>query len=97
MKDVTKLTKFYKEKVDEIELKLDICSFPYLKVGMNLPGFHCLETYFHVISYRGCFTKLTNYVICWFISSESHIFMAYLHILVKYVMVILKLKCKHIG
>ncbi|XP_061352950.1 phospholipase A1-Igamma3, chloroplastic [Gastrolobium bilobum] len=31
------------------ELKLDVRSSPYLKGGMNLPGFHSLETYLHLI------------------------------------------------
>ncbi|XP_027343277.1 phospholipase A1-Igamma3, chloroplastic [Abrus precatorius] len=31
------------------ELKLDVHSSPYLKGGMNLPGFHSLETYLHLI------------------------------------------------
>ncbi|KAK7359434.1 hypothetical protein VNO77_01394 [Canavalia gladiata] len=31
------------------ELKLDVHSSPYLKSGMNLPGFHSLETYLHLI------------------------------------------------
>ena len=31
------------------ELKLDVQSSPYLKRGFNLPGFHSLETYLHLI------------------------------------------------
>ncbi|KAJ1402011.1 Fungal lipase-like domain [Sesbania bispinosa] len=31
------------------ELKLDVHSSPYLKGGINLPGFHSLETYLHLI------------------------------------------------
>ena len=31
------------------ELKLDVRSSPYLKGGMNLPGFHSLETYLHLV------------------------------------------------
>ncbi|PON82325.1 Fungal lipase-like domain containing protein [Trema orientale] len=31
------------------ELKLDVKSSPYLKRGLNLPGFHSLETYLHLV------------------------------------------------
>ncbi|KAJ4844728.1 hypothetical protein Tsubulata_028354 [Turnera subulata] len=31
------------------ELKVDIQSSPYLKHGLNLAGFHCLETYLHLV------------------------------------------------
>ncbi|KAL6500697.1 hypothetical protein OROHE_025494 [Orobanche hederae] len=32
-----------------IELKLDVRSSPYLKKGLNLVGFHMLETYLHLV------------------------------------------------
>ena len=31
------------------ELKLDVHSSRYLKRGFNLPGFHSLETYLHIV------------------------------------------------
>ncbi|XP_043700780.1 phospholipase A1-Igamma1, chloroplastic-like [Telopea speciosissima] len=31
------------------ELKLDVHTSPYLKKGFNLPGFHSLETYLHLV------------------------------------------------
>ncbi|KAK4254593.1 hypothetical protein QN277_009951 [Acacia crassicarpa] len=31
------------------ELKLDVCSSPYLKKGMNFSGIHNLETYLHLV------------------------------------------------
>ncbi|XP_051125333.1 phospholipase A1-Igamma1, chloroplastic [Andrographis paniculata] len=32
-----------------VELKLDVSSSPYLKKGLNLVGFHMLETYLHLV------------------------------------------------